>query len=173
MKLGEDLLYIDGGKVRLKGFVHFNDLYNETLCANLLAEIDGLRTRISCTSSVNQQEQFRSRIAAYKRLQGGFWPTGRRMTAKGIQVADEQGHRIVHTNAADIQGALSNYWGEVYATKAFESDKAAKFVDLYVRQQSHIFDSEELTLPDEEDFSETIMRVKDSAARPDGVTYSA
>ena len=92
---------------------------------------------------------------------------------KGIQVKDEQGNQIVHTNAADIHGASSSYWGEVYSKKAFDSDKAAKSLVLYVMQQSHLFDFEELTLPDEEHLFETIMRVKDAAAGPDGVSYSA
>ena len=52
------------------------------------------------------------------------------MFVNGIQVKDEQGNQIVHTNAADIQGAFIHYWGEVYSKKAFDFDKAAKILHL-------------------------------------------
>ena len=39
------------------------------------------------------------------------------MLVKGILVKDDQANQIVHTNAAVIQGALSNCWGEVYFMK--------------------------------------------------------
>ena len=61
----------------------------------------------------------------------------------------------------------------MYSKKAFDSDKAVNFLQLYVKQHAHLFDSEKGLLPDEEDFFETSTRVKDSAAWPDGIFYSA
>ena len=95
------------------------------------------------------------------------------MLVRGILKKDDQGNQIAYTNAAVIQSALSNRWGEVYLRQAHDTDKAAKFLGLYVRQQSHLFDFEDMMLPDEDDVFDTIMGVKDSAAGRDGVSCSA
>ena len=79
----KDLWYIADGKIQLKDLVCFGDLLNETHRDNLQSEFDGFRIGISCTTSVNQQDQLRSRIAASKRPQGALWPTGRSMIVKG------------------------------------------------------------------------------------------
>lgn len=62
----------------------------------------------------------------------------------------------------------------MYSKKALDSDRAAAFLDLDVRQQSQFPESEGWRLPDEMNFSEIIIRVEDSAATgSDGVSSSA
>ena len=136
-------------------------------------DINELRDDISRSTSSNLKKQLKSRIQAFQRLQGLYYPTNKRVRVKGIRVTDENGNQKILCQPEDMQAALASYWGEVYSLKEGDEDAMRKFLTYYIREQGHLFNFEDVGIPEEEDYIMVIQKSKDSACGPDGIPYCA
>jgi len=172
-QLGSDLLLISGRRVTCKDFVQFDDIFNQCHLDHHQRRVNQLRSGIAAAISINAKKQLKARMQAARRQQNVFWPTLKKLALTGIKIVGEDGSDSIITSPSSIQEALRNYWGQVYDKKEGDLDKANKLLGLYARRQTHLFNFANLQVPVEDDYLNTIARVKDSACGEDGIPYSA
>jgi len=102
-----------------------------------------------------------------------FWPKGKRLIVSGIVIESEDAEEVVATTQGEMQEALSSYWGQVYEAKECDSEKAKQLLNVYRRQQGHLFQFSELELPDIDCIEGRIRRAVNSACGPNGIPYAA
>ena len=172
--MARDILILVGRRVLCRDFSVFDDWFNDSHQKLQQQRINGLKGHIAATNCTILKKQLRSKVQAACRLQKVFWPTGKRLIVTGIIGAnDVHGNPIVHTKPCEIQEALRSYWGEVYSKKEMDGDRAHKLINFFRRKCGHLFDFENLEVPDEEKLEKAISLAKDSACGPDGVPYAA
>ena len=163
-----------GRRVLCRDFSVLDEWFNDSHQKLQQQRINGLKEYIAATNCAILRKQLRSKVQAARRLQKVFWPSGKRLTVTGIIGADDvHGNPIVHTKPGEIQKALRLYWGEVYSEKEMDGVKAHKLINFFRRKCWHLFDFENLVLPDEEKLEKAISLAKNSACGPDGVLYAA
>ena len=104
-----------------------------------------------------------------RRMMSLYWPSYKRMKLSGIRQADG----ATYCSPQEVQQALKDYWGPVYADKPFDADLSNKFLKSYCDRNRHLFNFSNLELPEVNDFDLTISKLRDSACGPDGIPYSA
>ena len=172
--IARDILIIVGRRVLCRDFSKCDDWFNDTHQKLQQQRINGLKEDIAATKSTILKKQLRSKVQAACRLQKVFWPSGKRLIVTGIIGSnDVNGNPVVHTKPEEIQEALRLYWGDVYSKKEMDLDKAHKLINFFRRKCGHLFDFENLLLPDQEKLEKAIILAKDSACGPDGVPYAA
>ena len=132
-----------------------------------------LKTNISATNCSNLKTQLRSILQAATRLQRVFWPKRKRLIVIGIVGSDINGSPVICNSPGDVQDALRLYWGDVYARKALDEEKARRLLNYFKRKCGHLFNFTYLESPDQGKLTIAITKTKDSATGPDGVPYSA
>lgn len=82
-------------------------------------------------------------------------------------------YSIVAQHPAAVQDALKQYWAPVYADRPGDGAKASKFLDLYSRRNSDLFEFASLEPPFENGLWKMSMEAKHSACGVDGVPGAA
>ena len=167
-------LCLSGGKVSVVNPAFFNIAFNQVHVEYLQRIIRDISSQIPLASTpANLKKQYKARIQCYRRLSSTYWTTGKRLAVTGIKVSLDDGTSSVAQSPAAIQHALKEYWGSVYSEKVSDVEKANKFLDLYARRNTHLFEFSSLEPASEDDFGEMVMRAKHSACDEDGVPYAA
>ena len=172
--IGSQFLEICDKQVRCRDFVAFDDLYNKTKMEEHARLNFSLRNNLNNTSGANSRKRIKSKLQASRRQQALFWPSGKILRLSGLKV-EVNGEETLVTHPSEVQEALRNSWGPVYAKKECDTDAAHKMLKVYLRRISpdHLVSFRGCTLPDAEDFAGTIKHARHSAAGPDGIPYAA
>ena len=167
------LLEVVEGKVVCKDHVEFTRLFDAVHLKKHQSEARILQQQIQKAPSNNVKKQLKGRLQAARRRQKLFFPKGRKLKLAGIILAQPDCPDLVVSSPSKVQSALAVHWADVYSKKFGDMEKAADLLNVYNRQQGHLFTFSSMTFPDEQDYSNRIGKVKDSAAGPDGIPYSA
>ena len=167
---------------------HFSSAFNEVHSKFYQSQIKDLRSQSSNATSVNVKKQLKSRINCYQRLQGVFWPSGKRLSVTGIRISRIQSSErllvmppppqgvgsseVVHS-PDEIQQALIEYWRPVYSVKPMDMNKAEQFLKMYVRRNKHLFEFQYIEDPSIDEFEASIKHARHSACGCDGIPYAA
>jgi hypothetical protein len=171
--IAAQFLQIHGTRVVCIDPIRFEEFFSTTRANQQLQVITNLQKRISSTKSTNLRKQFKGHLSAARRKQSLFWRTGRTLKLTGIRVSNAIGQETILTDPSSIQDALRDYWAPVYAHHEIDHDSAAKLFNIYRRNNSHLFEFANLTLPDSDFFEEYIPKLRDSAPGKNGIPYSA
>ena len=87
--IAADLIFIDRGLVTAHCQENFEAAFTDFFRVYHRTEVGRLRTELTSTSSLIVKKQIKSRLQCARRLQGVFWPTGRRLKLAGIKTADD------------------------------------------------------------------------------------
>ena len=129
-----------------------------------------LQADLSSTIALIVKKQIKSRLQCARRMQGIFWPSGRRHRLTGIKVADGS----IITCPSMIQKELADHWGPIYQKKPIDLNAAKTLLGLYSRKHGELINGFRFCiLPNSKVSCNIIKRVKDSAPGPDGIPYSA
>ena len=147
----------------------FTELRQERSAANLAA----LQKEQATTSSQIVRSKLKGRIQAARRMSSMYFPRGKRLKLAGIRVINSEGADTTFTDPPLVQKSLQDYWGNVYAHKDIDTEAAEKLFKFYSDHKSHLFEFDDLELPDSDFFEEYLPRLRDSATGRNGIPYSA
>ena len=102
-----------------------------------------------------------------------YFPRGKRIKLTGIRVVNSDGEEHVLSDPPAVQQSLRDYWGKVYAHEDMDTQAAEKLFKYYSDHKSHLFQFENLELPDSDFFELYIPKLHDSATGRNGIPYSA
>ena len=172
-QIAETHLQIICGEVSCKNFEHFDFAFNECHCSFIGKSIGELKVDIASASSSFARRQSKSRLQKFRRLQGIFWPTGKRMKVTGIRISIDAGGSTVLHGASSMQSALKQYWEPAHSAQEFDSEKAFVFLKLYGERYGGSFLFSSLESPSTDDLAGAITHSKHSACGFDVVPYAA
>ena len=163
------LIFIDAGSVIAHSYETFENIFGDFFKVYHRSEVVELQHAIAIESSLTLKKQLKSRLQCARRMQGIFWPTGKRLKLAGIKVGDN-----VVTSARGTQEALISHWKPIYEKKPCDTAAANKLLQVYSNRHPELINAfTECVLPNQEVFEQIIGRVKDSAVGPDGLPYSS
>ena len=147
----------------------FTELRQERSAANLAL----LQKEQTTTTSQITRSKLKGRIQAARRMSSMYFPKGKRLKLAGIRVVSSDGVDTIISDPTIVHKSLQDYWGKVYAHKDIDVDAAAKLFKFYSDHKSHLFNFDDLVLPDSDFFEDYLPRLRDSATGRNGIPYSA
>jgi len=163
--LAASFLGVSGNTVYLLDPNAFDLFFNETRITQKQEVLAKLQKEKLATNSINAKKQLKSQMQGVRRMMALFWPSGKRLKLAGIRQSDG----TTFCSPQDMQQALRDYWGPVYASKPFDAEAAKNFLKVYCNHNRHLFDFKDLELPNADDYFATLGRLRDSASGPDGL----
>ena len=148
--IASDPIFVDGGKVCAHSYENFENTFGDFFKVYHRSEVVRLQQDLQVTTAATIKKQIKSRLQCARRMQGFFWPSGKRLKLSGIKTAD--GDTV--TSAAAVQQELITHWGPIYQKKPIDLSAAQTLLGTYGRRHKALIkEFTKCSLPDNEGFS--------------------